>query len=159
MTTPRRRLGLVQRTPSIYTPYLPPRPPPPAEILHNINLCFSFLLGITALPREIEKNAYAKLCHCSADCWHFHLGKGCKSLISGVSFMIFYTLPWSRWDRTHKLWNTCVVPFAIAELGQMSWSSAHTKIWIRQQLHHCTQCLNHEGSSVLYFKILLAQPQ
>ena len=44
-------------------PYLPPPPPTPAEILHNINLCFSFLLDITALPREIEKNAYAKLCH------------------------------------------------------------------------------------------------
>ena len=26
-------------------------------ILHN--LCFSFLLGITAVPREIENNAYA----------------------------------------------------------------------------------------------------
>ena len=24
------------------------------------NLCFSFLLGITAVPREIENNAYAK---------------------------------------------------------------------------------------------------
>ena len=33
-------------------PYLPPR------ILHN--LCFSFLLGATAVPREIENNAYAK---------------------------------------------------------------------------------------------------
>ena len=32
--------------------YLPPR------ILHN--LCFSYLLGITAVPREIENNAYAK---------------------------------------------------------------------------------------------------
>ena len=29
-------------------------------------------------------------------------------------YMVFYTLPWSRWNRTHKLWNTCVVPFAIA---------------------------------------------
>ena len=32
--------------------YLPP------QILHN--LCFSFLLGITAVPREIENNAYTK---------------------------------------------------------------------------------------------------
>ena len=32
-------------------PYLP------LKILHN--LCFSFLLGITAIPREIENNAYA----------------------------------------------------------------------------------------------------
>ena len=36
-------------------PYLPPPPPP---ILHN--LCFSFLLGDTAAPREIENNAYVK---------------------------------------------------------------------------------------------------
>ena len=28
------------------------------KILHN--LCFSFLLGITAVPRETENNAYAK---------------------------------------------------------------------------------------------------
>ena len=35
------------------TPYLPP-----PKILHK--LCFSFLLGITAVPREIENNAYAK---------------------------------------------------------------------------------------------------
>ena len=34
------------------TPYLPPK------ILHN--LCFSFLLGITPVPREIENYAYAK---------------------------------------------------------------------------------------------------
>ena len=128
-------------------PYLPP---PAPRRNFNLNLCFSFLLRITALPREIEKNAYAKLCHR----WHFHLGKGSKSLISRVSFMIFYTPPWSRWDITHNLWNTCVVPFAIAELGQMSWSSAHTKIWTRQQLHHCTQRLNHEGISMLCFKIL-----
>ena len=30
----------------------------PEKKLHN--LCFSFLLGITAVPREIEKSAYAK---------------------------------------------------------------------------------------------------
>ena len=35
-----------------------PRPPPPfPKILHN--LCSSFLLGITVVPREIEDNAYA----------------------------------------------------------------------------------------------------
>ena len=34
------------------TPFLPP------QILHN--LCFLFLLGVTAVPREIENNAYAK---------------------------------------------------------------------------------------------------
>ena len=56
--------------------------------------------------------------------------------------MIFYTLPCSRWNRTHKLWNTCVVSFAIL---------AHTKIWTLKQLHHCTQCLNHEDISMLCF--------
>ena len=30
----------------------------PPKILHN--LCFSFLLGITAFPREIENSAYSK---------------------------------------------------------------------------------------------------
>ena len=39
-------------------PYLPPPPPPTPPILHI--LCFSFLLGITAVPREIENDAYAK---------------------------------------------------------------------------------------------------
>ena len=33
-------------------PYLPPK------ILHN--LCFSFLLGITAVPRQTENSTYAK---------------------------------------------------------------------------------------------------
>ena len=32
--------------------------PPPPQILQN--LCFSFLLDITAIPREIKNNAYAK---------------------------------------------------------------------------------------------------
>ena len=41
-------------------------------------------------------------------------------------------------------------------LGQMSWSSTHTKIWTRQQLHHCTQRLNHGDISILCFKTLLA---
>jgi len=39
-------------------PYLPPPPHPTKKIFHN--LCFSFLLGITAVLREIENNAYAK---------------------------------------------------------------------------------------------------
>ena len=36
----------------------PPPPPTPSQILHN--LCFSFLLDLTAVPREIENTAYAK---------------------------------------------------------------------------------------------------
>ena len=50
----------------------------------------------------------------------------------------------------------CVVRFAIAEIGQMSRSSTHTKQWTRQQLRHCTQRLNHEDISMLCFKTLLA---
>ena len=38
-------------------PYLLP-PPPPHQFLHN--LCFSSLPGITAVPGEIENNAYTK---------------------------------------------------------------------------------------------------
>ena len=41
-------------------------------------------------------------------------------------YMIFYTLPWSRWNRTHKLWNMCVVPFTIAELSQKCLEAAPT---------------------------------
>ena len=43
-------------------PYMPPspHPPPPPQILHNLSGCFSFLLDIIAVPREIENNAYAK---------------------------------------------------------------------------------------------------
>ena len=33
-------------------------------------------------------------------------------------YMIFYTLPRSRGNRTHKLWNTSLVLFEIAKLGQ-----------------------------------------
>ena len=39
-------------------PYLPPTRPRQKKKFHN--LCFSFLLGITAVPREIENNAYVK---------------------------------------------------------------------------------------------------
>ena len=39
---------------------LPPHPPPPPKIWHNLSGCFSFLLDITAVPREIENNDYAK---------------------------------------------------------------------------------------------------
>ena len=44
-------------------PYLSPK------ILHN--LCFSFLLGITAVPSEIENNTYAILF-----CFVFFFGGG-----------------------------------------------------------------------------------
>ena len=41
-----------------YSPFTHLPPPPPKKKLHN--LCLSFLLGIAAVPREIENNAYAK---------------------------------------------------------------------------------------------------
>ena len=41
-------------------------------------------------------------------------------------YMNFCTLPWSRWNITHKLLNTCDVPFAIAELGQKCLEAAPT---------------------------------
>ena len=41
-------------------PYLSP-PPPPKEKKNLQNLCFSFLLYITTVLREIENNAYEKL--------------------------------------------------------------------------------------------------
>ena len=41
-------------------PYLPP-PPPKKKKKKMQNLCFSFLLYITTVLREIENNAYAKL--------------------------------------------------------------------------------------------------
>ena len=37
---------------------LAPPPTPPPQSFYN--LCFSFLLGIIVVPREIENNAYAK---------------------------------------------------------------------------------------------------
>ena len=55
--------------------------------------------------------------------------------------MTFHTLPWRRWNRTRIMKYMHFVPFATTELGQMSWSSIHTKIWTRQQLHHCTHVL------------------
>ena len=70
-------------------PYLPP------QILHN--LCFSFLLGITAVPRAIENNAYAKFWGANK----VHYGR-CASGIGAFS--------------THKLTRqsnrTPIVPFS-----------------------------------------------
>ena len=59
-----------------------PSPPPPhKKILHN--LCFLFLLGITAVQREIENNAFAN---------KVHYGK-CES---GV-WLLLRLLLWSSW--------------------------------------------------------------
>ena len=45
-------------TPIMHLICPPPPAPPVFQGFHNF--CFSFLLGITAVPREIENNAYAK---------------------------------------------------------------------------------------------------
>ena len=42
-------------------PYFPFPPPPPKKKKNLQNLCFSILLYITTVLREIENNAYAKL--------------------------------------------------------------------------------------------------
>ena len=55
-------------------PYLHP------QILHN--LCFSFLLGITAVPRENENNTYAKFCGANKE----QYGSLCKWRIEGNRF-------------------------------------------------------------------------
>ena len=40
---------------------MPPAPPPPSKKKRKLqNLCFSFLLRIAAVPREIKNNASAK---------------------------------------------------------------------------------------------------
>ena len=62
MQSARRRKQSTYATctfPIMHLVCLPPSPPPPPhQILHNLG--FSFLLGITVAPREIENNAYAK---------------------------------------------------------------------------------------------------
>ena len=68
-------------------PYLPP-PPQKKKLL---NLCFSFLLGITAVPREIENNASAKFWGTNK----VHHGR----CASGVKSFIFL-LPSSRDSRS-----------------------------------------------------------
>ena len=64
----------------------PPHPLPKKKILHN--LCSSFLLGITAVQREIQNNAYAKFWGANK----VHYGK-CES---GV-WLLLRLLLWSSW--------------------------------------------------------------
>ena len=45
----------------MHTICLPARSPPPPQPKKKMdNFCFSFLLGITAVPRETENDVYAK---------------------------------------------------------------------------------------------------
>ena len=87
------------------------------KLVYRINnTCLAFLTSVTTIYRvqTSELKSISK----------FQLLFHWKNF---EKYMIFYALPWSRWNRTYKRWNTCIVPFAIAELGQMSWSSTHTK--------------------------------
>ena len=63
--------------------------------------------------------------------------------------MTFCTLPCSRWNRTHKIWNTCIVPFAIAELGQRCLEAALT-----QTLNSCITLLSFWIRKI-YFNVML----
>ena len=67
-------------------------------------------------------------------------------------YMIFYTLPWSRWNRTHTVMKYVRCTVRVSRIrSEMSWSSTHIKIWTLKQLHHCTQRLHHKGISILCF--------
>ena len=62
-----------ENTPLPHFPCLPP------NILHN--LWFSFLLGITAVPREIDNNAYAKFWRANK----VHYGKCGSGVLDALS--------------------------------------------------------------------------
>ena len=82
------------------------------KLVHGIkNTRLAFQTSKTTIKVKIKSiSKFQLLFHCS----------------NFKKYMIFYTLPWSRWNRTHKLWNMCVVPFTIAELGQKCLEGAPT---------------------------------
>ena len=65
--------------------------------------------------------------------------------------MIFYTLPWSRWNRTHKYVRCTVRDSRIR--SEMSWSSIHVKIWTVKQLHQL-----HSVWIMKIFNVMLLNP-
>ena len=85
---------------SSHTP--PPPPPPP----HKRNLCFSFLLGIKAVPREIEISAYPNLWRanevhygeCGSGVYsklsHYNLGQSC--ILGEQCCCVFERTPYPR---------------------------------------------------------------
>ena len=84
-------------------------PPPPPQNLHN--LCFSFLLGITTVPRETENNTYANffLKGVRGGANKVHYGK-CGSVESertlGTGFAYMLILRWKKgkWRMDHPEW-------------------------------------------------------
>ena len=78
---------------------------PPPQILHN--LCFSFLLGITAVPREIENNAYTKF-------WGANKVEMCK-------WRIAFSCP--RFRRRRR----CLSSFLLGEGGMKGGAQSQSK--------------------------------
>ena len=60
----------------------------PPKILYN--LCFSFLLGITTVPRETENNTYANFF------WRWGVGEGEVRCIMGNVEVLKARRPWGR---------------------------------------------------------------
>ena len=99
-------------------PYLrpPSPPPPPPKKMHN--LCFLFLLGITAIPREIENKVYAKFWgahkvhygRCASGVWD-SFGDASASLIGFYDQGIYEVA--QNWKSESKFapHNSCMVQF------------------------------------------------
>ena len=71
------------------TSTFPIMPPPP--------LCFSFLPGIAAVPREIENNAYAKIW--GSNKAHY---RKCGSGVNVTFLLISFTIIWARLETDRK---------------------------------------------------------
>ena len=93
-SSPRQNVKIRHFHISHNAPYLP------LKILHN--LCFSFLLGITAVPREIENNAYAKFWRAKKG----HYGK-CESGVLGALSHCSRAATAKKCAK--KVWSTCKV--------------------------------------------------
>ena len=95
-------------------PYLPPpppsTPPPPKKKLHN--LCFSFLTGISAVPRETENNASAK--YWGANKVRIHYGK----CASGVCI---YVNKVNKLANPLSIFSLCVL-FGLYQFDVMNWT-------------------------------------
>ena len=100
-------------------PYLPPK------ILHN--LCFSFLLGITTVPREIENNTYAKFWGAKK----VHFGRCASGILAGgnprtwplVTALCDYALPehWLVILNARTIWENL-------NLAEENWFEQDAKI-------------------------------
>ena len=105
------------------------------KLFYRINLLGTAFKQKNKLPFKLLKPQFIGRTHVLPNLSPYLNISYCFINITLKKYMIFYTLPWSRWNRTHKLWNTCVVPFAIAELGQKCLEAAPTctKIFSRNK--------------------------